>query len=264
MKISRFNSILAAAAVALLSACGGEGGEISNVESLRLAGGIYTGTLEDANTGTTHTLQAAIDEEGTFVFVDVSHPTVYTMQIVDFQTSAADNFFTCYTGKTFDGYLFPDGTNYGQGAITGTFQVNTGVDGLVIGPKAECSLGNDNPPISDYHLDRDGLLYEADFPFTSIAGTYDFQVGNKALTWVVDANGQVTGNDDKGCAVYEGALRRVASGANMFRVDVTSYCGATIRYDGLAYVIPAISPEPQKLWIAITAPAVGHATPSRE
>lgn len=261
---SRFAFILAAAAAALLTGCGG--GEATPDEAMQLAGGIYTGTLEDANTGTTHAVEGAIDETGRVVLVDVTNPTVYLLNIHDFQTRLDDTFSACYQADTFAGATFPDGQTRQHGRVDGQFNNDTATTtGHVIGPKDNCLSTTDNAPSSPFTMSRNTQLYEYEVNYGLLEGAYTFPLKNLTLTWQVDAAGFVNGTDNAGCT-YDGPFTIVQSGANAFRVDVQRRCpgyGANT-LEGMAYIVPETPQEPQRLWLAFYANYAGLVKPERQ
>ena len=237
----RVMSVLAIAVT--LAACGGGGGgggsgagsgPQSSPPPVQNAspGGIWHGTL-----GTGEEVLGLVTESGEFHFITDSF-TQYFGTVTTSGNSATGQF----TGYTYIGYVFEDGSTRGSGTLTGTLQERATFTATT---SFRTSAGNDVSNSVSLTYDP---LYDRDSSLQTIAGNFR-DIATGAIV-SVNQNGEAFAQNPATGCVLNGSVSIINAQYNAYRVEYTySNCngenavfnGLTLR--GLATLDNTSSPE---------------------
>ena len=232
---------LAAIAAISLSACGGGGGggggEVTGPQPQQPVqnaspGGIWFGTLS-----TGEEILGLVTETGEFHFITDSF-TQYFGTVTTSGNSATGQF----TGYTYIGYVFEDGSTRGSGTLTGTLQERATFTATT---SFRTSAGNDVSNSVSLTYDP---LYDRDSSLQTIAGNFR-DIATGAIV-SVNQNGEAFAQNPATGCVLNGSVSIINAQYNAYRVEYTySNCngenavlnGLTLR--GLATLDNTSSPE---------------------
>lgn len=230
----------------LLVACdGGDGGPSGSNRVVPT--GVYSGSFNNAATGTTDTLLGLIDSNNVAVFVDQTHPAIYRLSGLLMSGSTLTASFTAFAGS---GVTFPNGGTTDTGTITATVVQRSSVSGS---ESIGGSQSNSNFTLAYQAAQTSIPASFATLVGTSLVGTYTYPLpsasGSDTMTITINGFGTVSGTDTLGCTLT-GAMGVPLSIVNIYEIDGVYVCGSTasqLAFTGMATFNPASGNQPATL-----------------
>jgi hypothetical protein len=223
-----------AVSAAILSACGGgssgsdgspSSGSPPPTATAPATAGVYKGTITSTTTNAQPVPVIALtgpDGHSAWMTAD---GRVWSGQI----PQTGSRFEASFSGHMYDGLHFPDGTNHGTWSMTVDHRA-TGMTGQFHGSGDTGSFAMELSPM----WNRTGSMSTA-------AGVYTRTTSSGyAMTMTIGANGQITGQDTRGC-VFNGTVTVPDPTHNLYRLEAAvSSCGALDGpYTGMGTLVDA-------------------------
>jgi hypothetical protein len=239
MTMSKTSLVTVIAALSL-AACGGGGSDGSNAASNDPGGteataptpasttattpGVWKGTITSTTTGRSSTALGLIATNGQSFWM-TTDGRVWNGQM----PVSGTQFNTTMAGHMYAGDRFPDGSNYGPSSMM--FGYSSGMWGGSYTGTGD--TGTFNMGLSP--------MWNRPASLAEVAGVYTRTVSyGYAMTMTIDANGQFSASDTRGCLI-NGTVAVPDATHNLYRLDATvSSCGALNgTYNGMGTLLDA-------------------------
>lgn len=232
-RIDHLAAISVAATGLALSACGGGG---SNADPTTAAPppaasttsttpGLWKGTISSTTTGQTTAVVALTGHDGHTVWMTTDGRT-WDGQL----PLHGDHFEATLDGHMHEGAQFPDGTNHGSATMS--------VDHHSAGVTRGHHSGNGDAGTFDLAMNS---MWNRPAALDTVAGVYTRTTSSGyAMTMTIDARGQMTGSDSRGC-VFDGTVTIPDPAHNLYDIDAhVSSCGTLDgHYAGMGTLLDA-------------------------
>ena len=187
--------------------------------------GVWKGTIGSTTTGQTASVVALTGHDGHSVWMTTDGRAWHGQLPMH-----GDHFNATFMGYTYEGTPFPDGSNHGTAVMTIEHHSASVTSGHHAGSG---DTGAFNMAMSP--------MWERAASLSAVAGVYTRTTSNGyAMTMTLDAHGQMTGSDSKGC-VFNGAVTAPDPQHNMYEIDShVSSCGTLDgHYTGMGALLDA-------------------------
>lgn len=197
----------------------------SSTTTVATTPGLWKGTLSSTTTGQTSSVVALTGHDGHSVWM-TTDGRVWEGQV----PMSGSHFDATFNGHLYDGARFPDGTNHGPATMMVDHHASGTTSGRYTGSGDN---GTFNMSLSP--------MWNRPAALGTVAGVYSRSTSNGyAMTMTVAANGQLTGNDSRGCVFY-GTVTVPDPDHNLYRIDaqVTSCGSLDGQYHGTGALLDA-------------------------
>jgi hypothetical protein len=227
---------LAVTSIALLTACGGGGGEANPALTPGEAQGVYSGSFSTPAfpSGKFSTLVLENDEIWTLYGTEGAGGELLVYGLIQGQGAASSGSFTVGALKDY----FYDGTT-ASGTLSARYQVGSTFNGTVTanGQSASFSGVAPSPGSTNYNYNTSATLAD-------ISGSWSgTNMSGATSSYTISSGGTFSGANQYGCG-FSGSVTPRSSGKNVFDVSLTnntsSACGSASGLTGRGIAISSI------------------------